>query len=91
MRKDDVRELMRDIDQRRRDRRDKVARWTGVVAGVGVVFAAWLVPGYWSLRKAFCPVPFFADQWTLMAVIGFGIMLVVQRTGPRPRFPYLEA
>jgi hypothetical protein len=91
MRKEDVRELMRDIDQRHRDRTEKLSRWTGVVVGVGLVFGAWLVPGYWSARGTVYPgLPFFFDQWLLMAAIGLVVMFVMQRVLAKQRFPYLE-
>ena len=55
MGRENVRELMRDIDQRLHDRRETLSRWLGVVVGVGVIFALWLVPGYWSLRGTVYP------------------------------------
>lgn len=92
MRKEDVRDLMRDIDQRQRDRVEKLSRWTGVVVGVGLVGVAWIIPGYWSLRGTVYPgLPFLFDQWLLMAVLGLGVMFVMQRALAKQRFPYLDA
>ena len=92
MSSENVRELMRDIDQRLRDRRETLSRWLGVVIGVGVIFALWLVPGYWSLRGAVYPgLPFLFDQWIFMALLGFGVMKLLERALARPRFPYLQA
>jgi hypothetical protein len=92
MRSEQVIELMRDIDQRRRDRAETRARWIGVVVGCAIVFAAWLVPGYWKARGAlYVGLPFYFDQWLLMAVIGLVVMKILQRVSGRPLFPYLEA
>jgi len=91
MQLEQVRDLMRDIDQRARDRREARARWIGVVSGVGIVFAAWLVPGFWSLRAEMFALPLLFDQWLTMAAIGFVVMKLVQRVPLRRRFPYLEA
>ena len=86
-----VRELMRDIDQRSRDRGETLARWIGVVTGLAIVFGAWLIPGYWSLRGSVYPgLPFLFDQWLVMALIGLVVMKLLQRKLARRRFPYLE-
>jgi len=86
-----VRELMRDIDLRSRDRGETLARWIGVVTGLAIVFGAWLIPGYWSLRGSVYPgLPFLFDQWLVMALIGLVVMKLLQRRLVRRRFPYLE-
>ncbi|HEY1556537.1 MAG TPA: hypothetical protein VGF94_16995 [Kofleriaceae bacterium] len=85
-----VRDLMRDIDQRARDRHETRARWIGVVVGIAVVVALWCVPGFWTARAAGFALPFLFDQWLLMAALGLGVMWLVQRARPRPRFVYLD-
>jgi hypothetical protein len=86
-----VRELMRDVDRRLADRRDARFRWIGVVGGMAIVFGLWLVPGYWGLRGyAYPGLPVFADQWALMALIGFGIGKLLHKLVGKPRFPYLQ-
>ena len=91
MRSEQVTDLMRDIDQRRRDRVETRARWIGVVVGCALVFGAWLIPGYWTVREHTMALPFWFDQWILMAGIGLVVMSVVKRFSARPLFPYLEA
>jgi hypothetical protein len=91
MRTEQVRDLMRDIDQRAHDRAETTSRWIGVVVGLAIVFGAWLVPGYWQLRQQVLALPFFSDQWFLMALIGFVVMKLVQRSLTKRRFPYLDA
>ena len=84
-----VRELMRDVDQELRVKRENRARLIGVLVGMTVVFALWLVPGYWEV-EAMVRAPVFLDQWALMALIGFGAMLVLSRRWSARRFPYLR-
>src|SRR5215813_4203245 len=77
-RREDIRELMRDIDMRLSDKRDAIVRWVGVIAGCAVVFGCWLIPGYWSLRGRLYPgLPFLFDQWALMILIAFGVIKLV--------------
>lgn len=91
-RKEQVRELMADVDLRLGDAREAKLRWGGVAIGVGLVFALWMVPGYWGLRGALYPgLPFFADQWGFMIVIAFLVMKLGKKlVGHTPRFPYLN-
>jgi hypothetical protein len=90
-RKEDVRVLMRDVDQRLADRRDGRMRFVGVIVGMAIVFGLWLIPGYWSMRGTVYPgLPMLFDQWILMAVIGLGIVKLGGKLG-KPRFPYLTS
>jgi hypothetical protein len=90
-RREDVRELMRDIDMRLSDKREARIRWIGVICGMGIIFGCWLIPGYWALRGTLYPgVPMLFDQWVLMAVIGFGIIKILERVTASRRFPYLD-
>ena len=90
-RKEDVRVLMRDVDQRLADRRDGRMRFAGVVLGMAIIFSLWLVPGYWSLRGTIYPgLPLFFDQWIFMAIIGLAIVKLGGRL-IKPRFPYLTS
>ncbi len=91
-RKEQTRELMYDVDLRIMQKAETRARMIGVFIGCGVIFARWLVPGYWGLRGTVYPgLPFFADQWAAMAVIGFGVMKVLEKRLAKKRFPYLDS
>ncbi|HEU0032844.1 MAG TPA: hypothetical protein VFQ53_19565 [Kofleriaceae bacterium] len=86
-----VRELMRDVDARLASRREGRLRLVGVVTGMVVVFGLWMIPGYWSMRGTVYPgLPLLIDQWVLMALIGLGVMKLLERAFGRRRFPYLR-
>jgi len=89
LRDEKVRELMRDVDQRLADRRDGRFRFIGVAVGMVVVFALWLVPGYWTFRSVYA-IPLLIDQWIVMALIGFGVVKLLGKL-VKPRFPYLKS
>ncbi len=89
--KEDVRVLMRDVDQRLADRRDGRLRFGGVVIGMAAIFGLWLVPGYWTLRGVIYPgLPLLFDQWIFMALIGLAIVKLGGRLF-KSRFPYLAS
>lgn len=79
-------ELLRDIDMRQRDRYESRMRMVAVAIAMISVVALWCVPGFWSARSRAFAMPFLADQWLLMAVIGFGITKIADRFAPRGRF-----
>jgi hypothetical protein len=83
-----VRELMRDVDLRRAMRLEGRCRFVGVIVGMVVVFGLWLVPHYWDYEQLIA-LPFLADQWILMAAIGFGVMKLLESMLDKKRFPYL--
>lgn len=83
-------DLLRDIDQRRFDKHEKKSRILAVVISMGVVFALWLVPGFWKAREESVAAPFLFDQWALMIVIALGITMVLKKTKPKPLFPYIS-
>lgn len=86
-----TRELMYDVDLRLAQKVEGRARFAGVVVGCGLIFALWLVPGYWSVRGSYYPgLPFFADQWLFMAVIGYVVSRVLEKKLTKKRFPYLD-
>jgi hypothetical protein len=90
-REDRVRELMRDVDMRLADRREGRLRFLGVGVGMAIVFALWMVPGYWGLRGTLYPgLPLFVDQWFLMAVIAMGVIKGGEKLFFKKRFPYLR-
>ena len=90
-RREDIRELMRDIDMRLTDKREARIRWIGVICGMGIIFGCWLIPGYWAMRGRLYPgIPMLFDQWALMALIGFGIIKILERLTASRRFPYLD-
>jgi hypothetical protein len=87
-----TRELMYDVDLRIMQKAEGRARMIGVVVGCGLIFGLWLVPGYWGLRGSVYPgLPFFADQWAFMAIIGFGLSKFLEKRLAKKRFPYLDS
>jgi hypothetical protein len=91
-RREQVRELMADIDRRASDRREATIRWAAVVLGAGIIVALWLVPGYWYQRGRLYPgLPFLADQFAFMIGLAILFLTLGKRVfGHRPRFPYLD-
>jgi hypothetical protein len=86
-----VREFMRDVDLRLAQRREGRIRFVGVGCGMLIVFGAWLIPGYWKLRGLVYPgLPMFFDQWALMALVGYGVNVGLERVFKSKRFPYLD-
>ena len=84
-------ELLRDIDRRRRDKHTDRVRIISVGISLAIVFALWLVPGYWKARGLYYPgLPLLADQFFFMIVIALGISKLLARTAPASKFPYLD-
>jgi hypothetical protein len=84
-------ELLRDIDRRRSDKRNDRVRLASVGFSMIIVFALWLVPGYWSARGRYYPgLPLLADQFALMIAIAYGISKLLEKTAPPSKFPYLD-
>ena len=84
-------ELLRDIDRRRRDKHTDRVRLASVAISLIIVFALWLVPGYWSARGRYYPgLPLLADQFFFMIVLALGISKLLERTAPPSKFPYVD-
>lgn len=84
-------ELLHDIDRRRRDKRNDRVRLASVGLAMAIVFALWLVPGYWHLRGRVYPgLPLLADQFALMIALAYGLSKLLERLAPRSKFPYLD-
>jgi hypothetical protein len=92
-RKEDVRVLMQDVDQRLADRRERLVRFGGVAVGILLVFVLWLIPGYWSVRGTIYPaLPVLFDQWILIGLVCFLIVKLGGRSfRVASRFPYLTS
>ncbi len=90
VRRSSVRDLLVETDQRRLDRASGRNRMIGVVTGMVTIGACWFIPGFWKLRAHTIALPFLADQILLMAVVGLGVLTVLDRREPRTRFPWLE-
>jgi hypothetical protein len=89
--KDQTRELLHDMNQRRRDRREVQLRVLAVAIGIGVVVALWLVPGYWRARSQYFALPMLFDQWGFMILIAFGsLKLLSTSLAARPLFPFID-
>jgi hypothetical protein len=88
LRDEQVRVLMRDVEQRLASQRDGRLRLVGVLVGMAAIIALWFVPGYWTARNAF-GLPLMLDQLIMMALVGFGVMKLLGKLA-RPRFPYLR-
>ena len=92
LRDERTRDLLVDMDMRRRDRRETQLRMLAVVIGIGIVVGLWLVPGFWSFRLGHFAMPFMIDQWALMIGIAFGALKLLSATlQVRPRFPFIDA
>lgn len=90
-RKENTRDLMRDVDMRLGDRREGRLRFLGVGIGMAIIFGLWTVPAYWSLRGTIYPgLPLLVDQWALMALIAFGVIKGGEKLFFKKRFPYLK-
>jgi hypothetical protein len=84
-------ELLRDIDHRRSDKRNDRVRLASVAISMTIVFALWLVPGYWSVRGKYYPgLPLLADQFALMIAIAYGVSKLLEKTAPPSKFPYVD-
>lgn len=90
VRRSSVRDLLVETDQRRLDRASARNRMIGVVLGMLTIGACWFIPGFWKVRAHTIALPFLADQLLLMAVVGLGVLTVLDRRVPKTRFPWLE-
>ncbi|MGE0546399.1 MAG: hypothetical protein AB7O24_24710 [Kofleriaceae bacterium] len=91
MRDPQVRTFMRDTERRLHDQRAGKLRMAGLLLGMAVVFALWLIPGYDRLRLQVFALPVLMDQFILAAAAGLGLSKLLERRFARPRFPYLRA
>jgi len=92
LRKQETRDFLVEVDQRRRDRRDNQIRMVSVGLGMVIVIACWFIPGYWYARGRLYPgLPLLADQWIFMTLIGLGLTkLLPLKFGVRPRFDFID-
>jgi len=90
--KEQTRELLLDIDQRLRDRREAQLRIVAVVIGIGFIALLWTAPGYWHARGRVYPgLPFLLDQWVFMIVAAYGTLKLLTRVAAaKPRFPFID-
>ena len=90
-RDEQVRELMRDVEDRLTRQRESRFRFLGMLVAMALIFCGWMIPGYWGLRGRLYPgLPIFADQWIFMALIGLGLSKLLEKYAGRRRFPYLD-
>ena len=87
-----TRDFLEEIESRLRDQREGRIRTASVIGGMGLVIAAWFVPGYADLRGTAYPgLPIFADQVIFMIVLALGIHWGLDRTFAGKRFPWIES
>ena len=90
--KDQTRELLMDIDQRLRDRREARLRMLAVAIGIAAVVVLWGIPGYWRFRNETIALPFFLDQVVLMVVVAFAATKLLEQAWPgKKKFPFIDA
>lgn len=91
IRKEDVRELIRDHYSRIRQSREQWWLWLGVLTGIVLVLAAVIfIPPYRAVRQAMA-LPLFADQLIIMALIAYGTQQTLARVFPvTPPFPEVK-
>ncbi len=91
IRKEEVRELVREHYARLRQSREQWWLWLGVGTGIVVVLAALIfLPPYRRVRRAMA-LPLFADQIIVMAAIAYGTQQLMARLFPvRPPFPEVK-
>lgn len=89
LRRGATRDYLDEVEARHRDRLTDRIRLASVLGGMAVVFALWLIPGYFTARNTLNPgLPFFADQWILAGLIALGLMQLAERRLVRPKFPW---
>ncbi len=86
-RRDDVRELLADIDARRRRSHDQRMLWLSIVLAFVLAIGLWSIPGYWSARMRYFALPMLLDQLVLIGLLSAGLAALSKRVLPsRPRF-----
>jgi hypothetical protein len=91
IRKEEVRELIREHYSRLRQSREQWWLWVGVAIGIVVVLGAAIgIPMYRKARQAMA-LPFFSDQIILMALIAWGSQVLLSRLFKvEPPFPEVK-
>jgi hypothetical protein len=90
LRKQETRNFLHDLERRFRDKRNDRIRWIGVVTGMLVIFACWMIPGWWAVRSKTFALPMLLDQWIYVGVIAWGTITVLERTyGTKRLYPWL--
>jgi hypothetical protein len=86
-RRDDVRELLDDIDSRRKRAREQRMLWLSIVLAFVIAAALWSIPGFWEARRYYFALPLLLDQLILIGLLSFGLLKLNARLFPaRPRF-----
>lgn len=85
--RDDVRELLADIDDRRRRAHEQRMLWLSIACAFVVAIALWSIPGYWNARIHYFALPMLLDQLLLIGLLSAGLATLTKRLLPsRPRF-----
>jgi len=66
-----VRELIDDINQRKRSAHEQRFLWLSIAAAFVVMFGVWSIPGYWALRRFLFALPLLIDQQLILLGLSF--------------------
>lgn len=69
--REDVRELIDDINGRKRRAHEQRFLWISIAAAFVVMFGVWSIPGYWALRRFLFALPLLIDQQLLLLGLSF--------------------
>jgi Na+/H+ antiporter NhaA len=90
VRRESVRELLHENDQRMQDKYRDRFRMVGVAGGMIIVVAIWFIPHFWEVRRHAFALPFLADQILLMVAIALGLLKLLETRIPRTKYPWLD-
>jgi len=86
-RRDDVRELLADIDSRHRRAREQRLLWLSIVLAFVIAAGLWSIPGFWAARRYYFALPLLLDQLLMIGLVSFAMMKLTAKLFPaRPRF-----
>jgi hypothetical protein len=92
LRRSTTRDLLGDIDLRRRDKIEGQSRAIAVIGAMIIVISPWFIVPNWSeIRRNAFAIPLMADQIILMVLVAFGLMKLLEAKLQKPRFPYLDS
>ena len=69
--REDVRQLVDDINSRKRGAHEQRMLWVSIAAAFVLMFAIWSIPGYWQLRRYLFQLPLLIDQQLMLLGLSF--------------------